>query len=160
MDVESKCHHCFYPSKYFCSRTSASMCLTLASLFGLFVCNICTCSIRLSAQHAAFLFFFCVLFLFSASVHLRKIQWKLAVGAMLISPTIVWVRKTDCLLWWKCVYTTPCVFLCGHAYVRMCASSSHSLCKCVLHGSLKLLKLSCTRAHMTDHYVKTILLVL
>lgn len=58
MDVESKCHHCFKPSKYFCSRTDPSMCLTLASLFGLFVCNICTCSICLSAQPVSFLFLF------------------------------------------------------------------------------------------------------
>lgn len=37
MDAQSKCHHCFYPPKKFCSRTNAP---TLASLFCLPLCSI------------------------------------------------------------------------------------------------------------------------
>lgn len=123
MDVESNCHHCFKPSKYFCSRTNASMCLTLASLFGLLLCNICTCSIYLFAQHVSFLFLFFCFFPLSILFPLcvsEKIHWKLTVGAMLMSLTIVWVRKTYCLK--MCMHTQHHAYICVGIHMLECVA--------------------------------------
>lgn len=155
MDVESKCHHCFKPSKYFCSRTDPSMCLTLASLFGLFVCNICTCSICLSAQPVSFLFlFFSHSVLFVLRVCLRENPLETYCGS--------YANFSDNSLGEENILpienvhgdTTPCMQWCGHPYVRVCSSSSLSVCKCVLHALPTLAEVEFIIANIKQDYKK------
>lgn len=127
MDVESKRHHCFYPSKYFCSCTNASMCMTLVFHF---VCNICTCSILFLNHHVSFFFFKCFFFLFSfASQFPQEIYCcsyanlaDIRVGQENVSPVIEETTEH-----------------CSHALrngapvLWMCSSSSYSLCKYFLY---------------------------
>ena len=111
------------------------MCLTLASLFGLFVCNICTCSICLSAQHVSFLFLLlATAFCFLSVCVSEKIHWKPTVGDMQIFQTMVWVRENILPVTEKmCVharYVCVGIHMCYECVIPL----SLSVCKCVRHA--------------------------
>lgn len=57
-------------------------------------------------------------------------------------------------------YTTPCIHLCGHPYVRVCCSSFLSECKCVQHAPLRSADFGFIMANMMQHYRKIILPVM
>lgn len=110
---------------------------TGVSVWPLCVRYMCTCSICLRGRHDApfsvFLYQSILFFLSPSPCVSEIIRWKLAIGAMIISPTIVWARETYRLTMGKesnniCAPMRTLVW----AHVPLLFLS---VCKCVPHAT-------------------------